>query len=92
MLPDTVTYIGDYAFATCEDLQYVYIPSHVETIGDRAFYGCDELCYVSVPENCKSIGAEAFEACPRLYVVVSQFKKTFSKDYKTQPMHIEYRT
>ena len=92
VLPDTVTYIGDYAFATCEDLQYVYIPSHVETIGDRAFYGCDELCYVSVPENCKSIGAEAFEACPRLYVVVSQFKKTFSKDYKTQPMHIEYRT
>ena len=91
-LPDTITKIGDYAFATCEDLQYVYIPSGVESIGDRAFYGCDELSYVSVPQMIKSIGAEAFEMCPRLYIVMPHFKSGFSDRYKMQPMCIKYRT
>ncbi|MCR4730865.1 MAG: leucine-rich repeat protein [Saccharofermentans sp.] len=91
-LPDTITKIGDYAFATCEDLQYVYIPSGVESIGDRAFYGCDELSYVSVPQMIKSIGDEAFEMCPRLYIVMPHFKSGFSDRYKMQPMCIKYRT
>jgi len=91
VLPDTVTSIGDYAFATCEDLQYVYIPSYVEYIGKGAFQSCDELSYVSVPEMCKEIGVNAFEGCPRLYIIVSHFKNDFDRNYKTKPMHIEYR-
>ena len=92
VLPDTVTRIGDYAFATCEDLQYVYIPKNVENIGTMAFYGCDELSYISIPHMCKEIGDEAFEACPRLYIVVPHFKSGFCDKYKQQPMHVEYRT
>ena len=42
-LPDTITRIGDYAFAYCENLTELIIPSGVTSIGEGAFEGCDNL-------------------------------------------------
>ena len=60
-IPDGVTSIGDYAFASCSSLESVTLGSGLETIGDYAFYGCRSLaeitCRATVPPVC---GAYSF--------------------------------
>ena len=43
IIPDSVTSIGDWAFAQCTDLTSVTIPDSVTSIGDGAFYRCGNL-------------------------------------------------
>ena len=40
VIPDSVTCIGFYAFASCESLCIVVIPDSVTSIGDHAFANC----------------------------------------------------
>ena len=40
IIPNSVTSIGDYAFAPCSGLTSVTIPNSVTSIGVSAFYGC----------------------------------------------------
>ena len=91
ILPDTVKHIGEYAFATCEDLQYVYLPESIETIEMGAFTSCDELCYIRVPDKCRSVGSDAFNGCPRLYISMPGYKQGFDDQYSKKPMYVEYR-
>ncbi|MBR3835979.1 MAG: leucine-rich repeat domain-containing protein, partial [Clostridia bacterium] len=42
-IPDSVTSIGDYAFAKCDSLANITIPDGVTSIGDYAFYYCSSL-------------------------------------------------
>ena len=42
-IPDSVTTIGDLAFANCSSLTSITIPDSVTSIGLRAFYGCSSL-------------------------------------------------
>ena len=42
-LPDTVTYLGAYAFGDCYELENVYIPQGMEYIYFSAFYGSDKI-------------------------------------------------
>ena len=48
LLPETVTSIGDHAFADCEALRQVIIPESVTTIGENVFDGCGPLLIVGV--------------------------------------------
>ena len=48
VIPSTVTYIADGAFAGCEKLKYIRIPSTVTEIGTRAFAGCTSVETVCV--------------------------------------------
>ena len=48
------------AFAYCENLTTVTLPSSVTTIGDGAFRGCTKLGTVLLPAGLESIGLEAF--------------------------------
>ena len=59
-IPDSVTSIGDCAFAGREDLDDVTIPNSVTNIGNYAFYDCIYLTSVTVPFKVASIGSEAF--------------------------------
>ena len=43
IIPNSVTYIGDYAFGGCKSLQSITIPNSVTSIGDGAFCGCWHL-------------------------------------------------
>ena len=52
--------IGDYAFATCSNLQNVTWSNSVEKIGASAFENCSKIPNVSLPNGLKSIGASAF--------------------------------
>lgn len=75
VLPGTVSYggkayaltsVGDNAFAECEDIMSVAIPSGVTSIGRSAFYGCTSLTSVTVPYGVSTIGDGAFNSCSSL--------------------------
>ena len=51
---ETVTEIAPKAFADCNTLESVFIPSTVEEIGNKAFRGCRSLIYIDVEMNNKS--------------------------------------
>ncbi len=59
VIPNSVTSIGDYAFADCSSLTSVTIPNSVTSIGDYAFadfFLCSSLtsitCEAATPPNC----------------------------------------
>ncbi|MDR3172212.1 MAG: leucine-rich repeat domain-containing protein, partial [Treponema sp.] len=66
ILPDTLTSIGDYAFAYCNGLTSVTIPDSVTSIGASAFDSCIGLTSVTIPDSVTSIGASAFDSCSGL--------------------------
>lgn len=62
-LPETVIYIGAYAFSDCNCLIDMEIPEKVEIIGEGAFYHCDLLEKVAFPDGLQRIEAGAFNSC-----------------------------
>ena len=66
IISDSVTSIGDCAFAGCESLQSVTIPDSVTSIGGSAFAYCDFLQSVTIPDSVTSIGVGAFFGCSSL--------------------------
>ena len=64
-IPNTVTEIGDAAFAECLSLHYITIPRSVTTIGREAFAG-SRLRSVKIPDSVRVIGPEAFAWCTEL--------------------------
>ena len=75
IIPDSVTSIGDWAFAQCTDLTSVTIPDSVTSIGDWAFARCTDLTSVTIPDSVTSIGDGAFYRCGNL-VKTGYFKAT----------------
>ena len=65
-IPHSVTTIGDYAFAYCEDLTSVTIPDSVTAIGDYAFTSCTGLTGITIPNGVTSIGESAFYRCENI--------------------------
>ena len=64
-IPNSVTSIGDYAFAGCS-ITSITIPNSVTSIGYGAFETCSSLTSITIPEGVTSIGDEAFEYCSSL--------------------------
>ena len=61
--PNSVTTIGQSAFAGCNGLTSVTIPNSVTTIGQSAFLDCNGLTSVTIPKSVMSIGSFAFKNC-----------------------------
>lgn len=59
-LPDTITEIGDFAFAR-SSIRTMHMPEGVTKIGYAAFYHCDNLVDVVIPETVTEIEPSAFE-------------------------------
>ena len=53
ILPDTLEYIGEYAFQNCTAVNYIVIPSSVTYIGKGAFYDCASLNHIYFREGSK---------------------------------------
>lgn len=67
VIPETVTYIGEYAFADCKSLKSVTFMDNAATvtIGQRAFQYCVSLKNIVLPAV-KSLGNASFIGCTAL--------------------------
>ena len=61
VVEEGVTYIGEYAFAGCVNLETVSLPESLTEIGGSAFERCTKLKKAVLPKNLKTIGDFAFE-------------------------------
>ena len=65
-----VTSIGWWAFANCQSMNSVSIPSSVTSIASSAFVWCSGLTSINIPSSVKTIGSYAFSKCKGLTSVV----------------------
>ena len=65
-IPNSVTYIGAYAFDHCKDLTSVTIPNSVTSIQFGAFSGCSSLTSITIPNNVTEIDDNTFSGCSGL--------------------------
>jgi hypothetical protein len=86
-LPNTITSIGDWAFAGSEMDNYppkittITIPNSVTTIGERAFAYNYHLTSVTIPNSVTTIGESAFWRCSGLKTVSLGTGLTSISDY-----------
>ena len=69
-LPDSVTKIGEGAFANVEGLKTIIIPGTVKTIGQNAFTNNITLEKVIIEEGVETIESSAFQACTNLKEII----------------------
>lgn len=65
-IPDGVTEICDYAFASQNGITSIIIPESVKKIGAFSFGDCPGLVSVTIPGNVESVGEYAFYMCEEL--------------------------
>lgn len=75
-LPNSLTYIGSYAFYGCTSLTSIAIPDNVTSIGKCSFRGCTKLMSVTMPDKLTSIGISAFCGCLRITSITIPDKVT----------------
>ena len=80
-IPNSVTFIGGFAFQFCAGLTHVDLPSSLITIDFRAFEGCTGLTSITIPDAVISIGDGAFKSCTALESVIIGNAVTEIKDY-----------
>jgi prepilin-type N-terminal cleavage/methylation domain-containing protein/prepilin-type processing-associated H-X9-DG protein len=68
-IPDSVTNIGDEAFAGCAALNSATIGNSVTSIGNSAFYGSG-LTNIAIPDSVTYVGGSAFSYCNSLNSVL----------------------
>ena len=66
VIPNSVTSIGEKAFAYCSDLTSIDIPSGVTYIGNNAFTNCSGITSIDIPSGVTHIGERAFQNCSSL--------------------------
>ena len=69
VLPNTITHIGNVAFADCANLTNIVIPSSVTSIGDGAF-SWTGLQSVTIPASVTNLGEQVFETCNNLHTIL----------------------
>ena len=65
-IPNSVMYIGEFAFFGCEKLKNVAISKSVVRIGEAAFYQCKELSSILIPNSVTRINRASFSGCKKL--------------------------
>ncbi len=69
-LPDSITTIGGWTFASCQQLTEVALPSGITEIPDGAFFCCIKLGGIDLPDGLVTIGRFAFAGCDGLTTLV----------------------
>ena len=70
IIPDSVTYISDYAFYYCDSLKEITIPNSVTNIGIDVFYNCKLLKEITIPDSVKNIKYNSFFYCYSLKEII----------------------
>lgn len=66
ILPNTITDIGDSAFANNINLNNITLPENLKAVGQNAFASCRGLVNLIIPSNVQIIGKNAFMRCQGL--------------------------
>ena len=69
-IPNSVTYIGKYAFLGCSSITNIAIPNGVKTISEHLFSRCSSLERVSLPNSVKIISDWSFNECSSLKNII----------------------
>ena len=69
-IPDSVTFIGNYAFWNCTALKRAVVGRGVNTLNLGTFMGCTSLVQVDLPDSLTSLGDGVFQNCTALSTVV----------------------
>lgn len=81
IIPNTVTSIGEYAFASIFHLNSIIIPEGVTSIGAYAFMHCSSLSFVKLPKTLVCIGQGTFSFCESLKSIVVPNNVTCIEEY-----------
>ncbi len=68
-IPNTVTTIGESAFAYAEDLTSITLPLHLSEVSKMMLAGT-AITNIAIPEGVTTIGYGAFQSCPNLHTVM----------------------
>ena len=66
VIPDSVKYLGNYAFHQCDSLTSVKLSESLTSISRGLFQECYNLSSIEIPNNVKNIGSNSFSHCTRL--------------------------
>lgn len=66
ILPDSITYIGDCAFADCDNIYSIKLPNNLDEIVGGAFQNCDRLNEFIVPKSVTKLSIALLSRCPSL--------------------------
>ena len=87
----TVTRIHYAAFANCEDLLSVKLPSTVDDIWNGAFFNCPKLKTVAMTGVSCKMGSELFGMCPSLEMLDLSSHNNLSSNYFSSHFYSEMR-
>lgn len=65
-IPDTVTFVGNYACSNCSSLQRVILPDSLSTLNLGLFWNCTALVDVKLPQTLENLGDGVFRDCTAL--------------------------
>lgn len=74
------TYMGEYVFCGCADLQKVKLPANLTKLPNQTFTNCPLLETVELPESVTEIGIRAFWGCNSLSSVNTSNVKTIGNE------------
>ncbi len=74
-IPESITEIGNYTFAFCDNIKEITFHNNVTSIGIYAFEDCDGLTSIKIPESITRIGFSAFNGCSYLAEITIPDKK-----------------
>lgn len=66
VLPNSVIYIGERAFADCESLETIILSENINHIGEGAFSNCTNLKNINIPLELTEINKYVFSGCKSL--------------------------
>ena len=72
--PESVSEIGEYAFASCNQLKKVQLNSGISRIEEGAFAYCKKLTMISIPDNITYFGKDVFADASVSYYVDNNIK------------------
>lgn len=81
LLPNSVTAIGEGAFAGCTHMTGIFLGTSMNTIESYAFAACSSLISITIPASVTSIGESAFRSCTALtdiYCYADPFNLTWT--------------
>ena len=92
-MPDSVTEIGDFAFADCTSLKSIILSKNLEILGSSAFSNSG-LEKITIPDSTIVLGIQAFNECRNLKEVnlsdniKNIYKKVFSGCEKLEKINM----